>query len=185
LRTVLIGGTPFAAGRTSATGNTGLPITDVQYAFTSPYPNGVVQIYRSGELNTGFNEYTFNFQNHYTFAQGPLKGLGIFADVQTYAKNRAYYVNYPDATGSTQGTRVTRELYRLPRATVLNLGLSYRLKGLPWLGERYEFSTQLNIRNALNHYRVWVVPGSANGTQLNARLSAQPRQIVWTNTLAF
>jgi hypothetical protein len=53
------------------------------------------------------------------------------------------------------------------------------------LGNRYTFSTQLNVRNALNHYRVWVVPTSANGTVLNARLSANPRVFVWTNTISF
>jgi outer membrane receptor protein involved in Fe transport len=185
LRNVLIGATPFAAGRTSATGRTGLPISSVQYNFSSPYPNGTVVIYRSGEMNTGFNEYTLNFQNQYTFSQGVLRGLGVFFDVQTYAKNRAYYVNYPDTSGSLLGTRVARELYRLPRATVFNLGLSYRRKGLPWLGEKYQWTTQLNVRNVLNHYRVWVVPTSSNGTVLNARLSAQPRMFIWTNTLSF
>lgn len=183
LRTVLMTVDPVRGA--AATGVTGLPISRVQYQFSSPYPDGTVAIYRSGEKNTGFNELTFNLQNHYHFSAGPLKGLGIFTDVQTYAKNRAYYVNYPDPSGSLLGTRISRELYRLPRATVFNLGLSYRGRGLPWLGERYSWSTQLNVRNALNHSRVWVVPTSSNGTVLNARLSAQPRACVWTNTLAF
>jgi hypothetical protein len=182
LRTVLTTGDP--ARGTAATGAVGLPISEIQYSFRSPYPNGTVPIYQKGELNTGFNEYTINFQNHYTFENGMLRGVGLFTDVQSYYKNRAYYVNYPDATGSLLGTRVTRELYRLPRATVFNLGLSYRRK-LPWFGERFTWSTQLNIRNALNHYRVWVVPTAGNGSVLNARLSAQPRQFVWTNTLQF
>lgn len=185
LRNVLVGATPFSGGRTSATGVTGLPISRVQYAYTSPYPDGNVFIYRKGERNTGFNEYTFNFQNQFTFSQGWLKGLGVFTDVQTYAKNRAYYVNYPDVTGNLSSTRVTRELYRLPRATVFNAGLSYRRKGLPWLGDRFQWTTQLNVRNLLNHYRVWVAPTSASGAVLNARLSAQPRMFVWTNTLSF
>jgi hypothetical protein len=177
--------TPFAAGRTSATGKVGLPISSVQYAYTSPYPNGDVQIYRTGEMNTGFNEYTFNFQNRYTFSEGPVKGLRVFTDVQTYAKNRSYYVNYPDSTGSLLGTRVVRELYRLPRSTVFNLGVAYQRKGLPWVSDRIQWSTQLNVRNLLNHYRVWVVPSTANGTVLNARLSAQPRMFVWSNTVFF
>jgi outer membrane receptor protein involved in Fe transport len=183
LRTVLT--TPDPAHGTANTGAVGLPISSIQYNFTSPYPNGDVLIYQEGEKNTGFNEYTFNFQNRYDFSGGVLKGFGVFADVQTYWKNRAYYTNYPDVSGSTLGTRITRELYRLPSATVLNLGLSYRRKGLPWLGDRFTFSTQLNIKNALNHYRVWVVPTSSNGITLNARLSAQPRLFQWTNTIEF
>lgn len=59
--------------------------------------------------------------------------------MQTYAKNRAYYVNYPDATGSTLGTRVTGELYRLPRAIVLpasrigELSVFARRRGDMWM----------------------------------------------------
>lgn len=182
LRTVLTAADPVRGA--AATGAVGLPISQIQYAFTSPYPNGVVPIYQKGELNTGFNEYTLNFQNNYQFSSGMLKGFGVFTDVQTYYKNRAYYVNYPDATGSLLGTRVTRELYRLPRATVLNVGLSYRRK-LPWFGEKYTWTTQLNVRNALNHYKVWVVPTAGNGSVLNARLSAQPRHFIWTNSVSF
>ena len=182
LRTALL--TVDPAKGTAATGVTGLPISAVQYAFASPYPNGDVLIYKAGEKNTGFNEYTFNFQNNYTLETGRLKGVGIFTDVQTYAKNRAYYVNYPDASGSVLGTRITRELYRLPRATVLNAGLSYKFK-VPWLGERYTWSTQVNVRNVLNHYRVWVAPTSGNGSILNARYSAQPQMFLWTNSVNF
>jgi outer membrane receptor protein involved in Fe transport len=183
LRTVLTNVDPVRG--TAATGVVGLPISSVQYAFNSPYAGGVVPIYREGEKNVGFNELTFNFQNKYTFQSDFARGLSVFTDVQTYANNRAYYTNYPDATGSTAATRVTRVLYRYPTATVLNMGLSYTRKGLPWLGDKYAWTTQLNIRNALNHYRVWVVPTSNLGTTLNARLSAQPRSFVWTNSIAF
>lgn len=185
LQNVLIGATAYGGGRTSATGAVGLPISQIQYNFTSPYPNGHVVIYQAGEKNTGFNENTFNFQNRYQFGSGPLRGVAVFGDVQTYWKNRAYYVNYPGSNGSTLGTQVSRQLYRLPTATVVNLGVSYKHRGLPWLGGRYTWVTQLNVRNALNHYRVWVVPTASNGAVLNARLSAQPRLFVWTNTIEF
>jgi hypothetical protein len=142
-------------------------------------------IYKAGEKNVGFNEYTFNFQNKYSFREGFLSGLSVLTDVQTYAKNRAYYTNYPGVGGSTAATKVTRLLYRYPTATVFNFGLSYRHKGLPWFGDKYTWSTQVNVRNALNHYKVWVVPTSALGTTLNARLSALPRSFMWTNTVEF
>lgn len=186
LRTALMAADPVHG--TAATGTTGLPISAIQYALPAPglpYANGTVVIYRAGEKNTGFNEYTFNFQNRYRFSTGPLRGLSVFTDVQTYAKNRAYYVNYPDATGSLLSTRITRELYRLPRATVFNVGLGYSHKGFPWLGDKYTWNTQLNIRNVLDHSRVWVLPTASNGTILNARLSALPRQFIWTNTVSF
>ena len=45
--------------------------------------------------------------------------------------------------------------------------------------------TQLNVRNAFNHFPVWVLPSPANGNTLNARVSALPREFVWTNSLSF
>jgi outer membrane receptor protein involved in Fe transport len=183
LKTVLTTADPVRG--TAATGVTGLPITSTQYTFTSPFPNGEVLIYKAGEKNTGFNEYTLNFQNNYTFSSGFLKGFGVFTDVQTYLKNRAYYTVYPGSGNSTSAAKQVRALYRLPTATVLNLGFSYRIRRLPWLSEKYQLATQLNVRNALNHYNVWVIPSPGNGNTLNARLSAQPRQFLWTNTLSF
>ncbi len=184
LRTVLTAVDP--ARGSAATGVVGLPISKIQYGnYTSPYADGRVVIYRAGEKNVGFNEYTFNFQNKYTFTNGFARGLTVLADMQTYAKNRAYYTNYPDASGSTLATKVVRVLYRYPTATVFNVGLSYSHRGLPWLGDKYTWSTQLNIKNALNHYRVWVVPTSALATTLNARLSALPRSFIWTNSIEF
>ncbi len=105
----------------------------------------------------------------------------MLCDVQAHAKNRAYYVNYPDANGSTLGIDVDRRLFRLPDAAILNLGLSYRCK----LNDALGWTTQLNVRNVLNDHRVWVVPSPGNGAVLNARLSAQPRQWIWTNTFTF
>lgn len=183
LRTVLMAIDP--AKGAAATGATGLPVSSVQYNFATPYAGGLVPIYREGEKNVGFNEYTFNLQNSYAFQSGLAKGFSVFTDVQTYANNRAYYTNYPDATGSTVATRVIRVLYRYPRSTVFNLGLSYSRKGVPWLGEKCSWSTQVNVRNLLNHYRVWIVPTSTLATTLNARLSAQPRTFLWTNSLNF
>jgi outer membrane receptor protein involved in Fe transport len=181
LRTVLMNVDPVKGS--AATGVTGLPISQVQYNFASPYSDGNVVIYKAGEKNVGFNEYVFNFQNKYKFTTGFLKGFSVFTDVQTYAKNRAYYVSYPGAGGSTAATKVNRVLYSYPRTTVFNLGLNYRHKGLPWLGDKYTWSTQLNVRNLTNHYRVWVVPTQT--AALNARLSTLPRSFVWSNTVEF
>jgi outer membrane receptor protein involved in Fe transport len=166
---------------TAATGVTGLPVSQNQYGFVSAYPDDTVLIYKAGERNTGFNEYTFNFTNHYDFREGFLKGVGVLVDLQTYYKNRAYYTIYPGSGSSTSAAKQVRMLYRLPAATQLNLGVSYRRK----LMGKYAWSSQLNIRNALNHYRVWVVPTPGNGNTLNARLSANPREFVWSNSIEF
>lgn len=182
LRTALMTVDPTRG--TAATGVAGLPIAQIQYNYTRIFPDDLVTIYKSGEKNTGFNEYAFNFQSNYTFSSGWLKGFSVLNDVQTFWKNRAYYTIYPGAGGATTAAKQTRALYRLPSATVLNLGLSYRHK-LWGRFERYSWSTQINVRNAFNHYKVLVLPTAGNGATLNARLSTQPRTIIWTNTFSF
>jgi outer membrane receptor protein involved in Fe transport len=166
----------------SATGVTGLPLSAMQYAWANP-GNGTVTVVQAGDKNTGINEYTFNFQNRYQFSEGFLRGFGVFTDLRTYYKNRAYYTQY-FPTGTSNTLRATRVLYRLPSATVINLGLSYHHK-LWGRFDRFNWQTQLNMNNALNHYRVWVLPNSSNGVNLQARLSTAPRQFVWTNTISF
>ena len=151
--------------------------------YTNP-GNGEILVVAEGDKNTGINEYNFNFQNNYSFSQGMLKGLGVFTGVRTYYKNRAYYTSYFPPGAGTNPLRAQRMLYRLPTSTVFDLGLSYRFK-LPGRLERFSFTTQLNINNALNHYKVWVLPSNTNGAVLNARLSAMPRQFIWTNTIGF
>ncbi len=171
LRTILTAVDPLRG--TAATGTPGLPLSAMQYNFQSPYPNGMYTIYQAGDKNTGFNEYSLNFQNNYTVSAGILKGLSLFTDVRTYAQNRAYYVFDPVAR--------SRSLYRLPRSTIFNAGLTYRHK----ITEKFLWTTQLNIQNVFNHYKVWVLPDAPNRQTLLARLSAQPREFIWTNTISF
>ncbi len=166
----------------SATGVNGLPLSEMQYNWANP-GNGTIVVVEAGDKNTGINEYSFNFQNEYSFPRGWLKGFGVFANLRTYYKNRAYYTQYFPA-GTSNTLKAARVLYRLPTATVINLGLTYERK-LPGRLNHYVWKTQLNVDNALNHYRVWVVPNSSNGANLQARLSAQPRLFIWTNTISF
>lgn len=182
LRNTLLAVDP--AKGTAATGVTGLPITAVQYTFTSPYPNGLVTIYREGEKNTGFNEYSFNFQNNYSVSEGSLKGLRLFTNVASYLKNRAYYTIYPGAGNATTAAKQVRQLYRLPTMVTFNYGIGYSHK-LWGRFQRYGWSTQLNVNNAFNHDRVWILPTAANGNTLNARQSASPREFIWSNTVTF
>lgn len=157
----------------AATGVTGLPITAVQYAYTSPYPNGIYTIYAEGDKNTGFNKYSFNFQTNYTFSSGVLKGLGLFGDARTFWENQAYYVFDP-ATGA-------RSLYSIPSTTMFNAGVNYTFKSK----RRFVWKTQINVRNLFDDYDVLVMPSASNINVLGARLSAQPREIVWSNTISF
>lgn len=167
---------------TAATGVTGLPISAMQYNYVNPN-NGVITVVEAGDKNTGINEYSFNFQNSYSFQEGVLKGLSVFFDVQRTIKNRAYYtITFP--AGSTNTLQGVRSLYRMPDLTVCGLGLSYTHK-LPGKLDRYVWTTRLNVKNLFDQSEVIIMPNVTNSAQLRARLDAQPRQLIWSNTISF
>lgn len=166
----------------AATGVTGLPISAIQYNFTNPN-NGVITVVKSGDKNTGINEYSFNFQNNYSFDSGVLKGLSLFFDVRSTIRNRAYYtISFP--TGSNNTVQGTRSLYRMPDLVVCGLGISYK-HSLPGRLRHLTWSTQLNIKNLFDKSNAIVMPNPTNAAQLRARLVAQPRLFVWSNNISF
>jgi hypothetical protein len=169
-----------AHGGAAATGVTGLPISAMQYDWPGR-GSGVITLVQAGERNTGINEYSFNFQSHYTFAAGRLKGFGLFTGLRAFARNRAYYTQVFPAGGTGSAVQAERVLYRLPNDAVFDLNLSYRRK----LVGGAEWTTQLNINNVFDRAEVTLMPNPTNAAQLRARLSNLPRQIIWTNTLRF
>lgn len=164
------------------TGVTGLPLSAIQYNYTSP-SNGVITVAQAGDKNTGIDEYSFNFQSNYTFDGGVLRGLGIFFDARSTIRNRGYYtITFP--AGTTNVIQGTRTLYRQPDLTIYGLGLSYNVK-LPGRLHRLTWETRLNIKNLFDHSDVVIMPNPTNSAQLRAKLDAQPRQLIWSNTIRF
>ncbi|HWA25015.1 MAG TPA: TonB-dependent receptor plug domain-containing protein [Lacunisphaera sp.] len=170
----------LAHGGAAATGVAGLPFGARQYQWANA-GDGVITVVRAGDRNTGINEYACNFQSNYAFSTGRLKGFGVFTSVRAFARNRAYYALVFPATGGGTSVRAERVLYRLPGSTVVDLNFSYRRT----FHDRYEWSTQLNINNVFDRAEVTVAPNPANAAQPRARLSALPRQFIWTNSLRF
>jgi len=164
------------------TGVTGLPLSAIQYNYTSP-SGGVITVVKAGDKNTGINEYSVNFQNKYTFDSGPLNGLAVFFDVNSKLNDRSYYtITFP--TGSTNTLQGVRSLVSKPDLVTYGLGISYKLK-LPGRLNKFTWSTQLNIKNLLDKSDVIVMPLNTNASQLRAVLSAQPRLFVWSNSINF
>jgi hypothetical protein len=66
----------------------------------------------------------------------------------------------------------------------VNLSLSYSYK----IG-RYVWKTQLNVNNAFNKYKVELRPdastGYTNEQNIGATFVGEPRQYIWTNSIAF
>lgn len=167
----------------AATGRTGLPISAIQYAFVNPH-DGLITVVKEGDKNTGLNEWSLNFQNHYSLESGPLRGLAMFFDVRATLRNRAYYTSRFPTSSTGNAFQAVRELFRMPDNVVCGLGLSYRHKlGGPFHG--LTWSTQVNVRNLFDKSDVWIMPNPANAAQLRARLSSSPRSVVWTNTIDF
>lgn len=181
LRTAL-GAHPVALlhGGASATGVTGLPIDARQYQWANA-GDGIITVVKAGDKNTGINEYAFNFQSNYSFETGRLKGLGLFVGLRAFARNRAYYTQVFPTGVTGSAVQAERELYRLPDAAFLDLNFSYRRK----LRGGGEWTTQFNINNVFDRAEVTVMPNPANAAQSRARLSALPRQFIWTNTFRF
>jgi outer membrane receptor protein involved in Fe transport len=164
------------------TGVTGLPLSAIQYNYTSP-SGGVITVVKSGDKNTGINEYSFNFQNNYSFDSGMLKGLSIFFDANAKLKDRSYYtITFP--AGSTNTLQGVRSLYSKPDIVIYGLGVAYKLK-LPGRLNKLTWSTQLNVKNLFDKSDVLIMPLNTNSSQLRATLSADPRQVIWSNSISF
>jgi outer membrane receptor protein involved in Fe transport len=160
---------------------TGLPVSDIPYAFNDPAGlNGVVEISSAGEPTLGHPLYRFVFTNTYDVTEGWLRGTTIGATVRWDIDKSNYWYTEPNGKGGT-----VRKLFKEAQVNPqVNLTLGYSRK----FG-RYGFRTQMNVNNLFNKYQVEVRPAAASGYTVEDALTAtfvgQPRQYVWTNTVSF
>jgi hypothetical protein len=163
------------------------PISSIQYAWGDPNGHkGVITPILGGDRTIGYSHYTFSFTNSYTFDEGWLKGLGLLTNVNASYQYRSHY--YPvfgpgQSPGVTPFVNLTRQLYTRPTIATVDLGLSYSRK--IW---GRTFSTQVNIQNAFNHYKLLFPPNPTAATApfVTAYVrTAEPRLWVWTNSIAF
>jgi len=173
-------------GAKAATGVTGLPITAIQYAWGDPNKHqGVISPIIAGDKTNGYAPYAFSFTNQYTFDQGWLKGVGVLGTVNANYEYRSHY--YPvfgpgQVAGTTPFNQLERKLYTRPTIATLDLGVSYTHKFL----KRYTFTTQLNVQNATNHYRLLFPPSTSGNPPYNNYVrTVEPRTWIWTNSIAF
>jgi outer membrane receptor protein involved in Fe transport len=158
-------------GRTIGTGRAGMPISQHQLGFVSPFPDAVV-IQKPGETATGFADYSVSTSAIYTFSSDRfLKGLSLGPTVTAKNMMRAYYYN--DAAGN-------RVLKRYPDQVQVSMMVGYSRK----FG-RYTWNTQFNVNNAFNTISVSHLPDLGTGRNIDARRDAMPRSYIWTNTVTF
>ncbi len=172
-----------------ATGVTGLPISSIQIdASNNPLitgyiaPPGAITPVMSGDKATGYPVWSFHLTNSYTIASGWLKGLKLGGTVHTTSQYRAYYYYTKGLNGTIGGGG--RQIFFMPGGMTFDgiLGYSRRFRRVTW-------STQLNVYNLFNHYRVYVQPDVVNSYSnplaLSTNYNAQPRSFRWSTTVAF
>jgi outer membrane receptor protein involved in Fe transport len=159
------------------TGVTGLPITQMQINPGFKLP-GDIRTSTQGDRTSGYPELSFNFTNVYTFREGWARGIRLGGSALLGWRQTSFYY-FPAGVAIESGKQ---EVYRYPDQRRFDLIAGYTRK----FG-RLTFSTQLNVSNLFNRYRVIIVPNITGGWAgpLNATFDQQPRSFQWTNTIAF
>jgi outer membrane receptor protein involved in Fe transport len=165
------------------TGATGLPISNYQLdtALSGVVPLGSLDAVRAGDQTWGYPEYSVTVTGVHEWTAGPIKGFKLGGTLALNWRDLAFNY-YPN--GFTGANFSNETPFRLPMVPELDLIAGYRRR----LG-RVTWSTQINVFNLLNHYKVVVYPGVATGwttpSGLTANLDQQPRNFAWTNTISF
>jgi outer membrane receptor for ferric coprogen and ferric-rhodotorulic acid len=170
------------SGVQSRTLRAGRPISEIPYAFDDPAGlNGVLVLSETGEPTIGHPLYRFVFTNTYDVTEGMLRGLTIGGTVRWDIDKRTYWYQEPGGTGGSSIRKLYKEVDINPQVSPF-LGYKRRFG-------RYSFSTQLNVNNIFNKYKVDLRPSATTGftreDEIGATFVGEPRQYVWTNRIGF
>jgi hypothetical protein len=170
-----------SAGTTVGTGKVGLPISQHQLSFADPNGHrGSIPAVQQGLPTTSYAKYSLSWTNNYTFDSTFLKGLMLGGTARYKGKDRSYYFNQTilDAAGKPQ-SQLT--LFGLPDATYVDFMASYGFR----LPGKIRCTLQLNVHNALDRYKVIILPNIASGAPQLARYTNDPRLTVLTARFNF
>lgn len=165
------------ANGTAITGVVGLPISQIQYNWIDVgNNNGIIIAALKDEDTFGYAALRFSLTNRYDFSEGVLRGLKLGVSLNDSMQNRTYYYSSPDGI---------RRLFSAPTIGVqVNPWVTYQHK----FG-RFTWTTQLNVSNLFNHYKLGFQPNNGLGftdpKHVGASFYGQPRMYVWTNTISF
>ena len=165
------------------TGKAGLPISSYQLnpALSGVTPVNTIYAVQAGNQTWGYPQFSFNYTTTYSFSEGWLKGAKLGGTGTLNWRSLASYY-YPNGFTGANFSEQTR--FYLPPTRQLDLIAGYGHK----FG-RYTWSTQVNVNNVINRYRVVIYPDVVTGwtvpASLTANLVQQPRSYVWTNTFSF
>ncbi len=159
----------------------GQPVSAIPYAYSDPAGyKGVAVLSKSGEPTIGHPLYRFVWTNAYQFTETRLRGLVVGATITWDHDKRTYWYTEPDGKGGN-----IRKLYKeaeLP--PIWKAFARYSRK----VG-RYMFTTQINVDNMFNAYKVDLRPSGTTGftveNAIGATFVGEPRAYFWTNTVSF
>jgi len=165
------------------TGKTGLPLAtsyQLNTALSGVTPVGVVEAAEPGGATYGYPQYAVSLTNIYEFSTERLKGFELGG---TFSANARYLVKYY-YNGLTTATPGNLQKFYYPSLLKFDLitGYSHRFRRFTW-------SSQVNVNNLFNHYKVILYPNYSSGfttpSTIAANLYGQPRAYVWTNRISF
>lgn len=164
------------------TGATGLPISAYQLnpALSGVTPVGVVNGADPGGQTFGYPAYAFNFTSVYEFSQGWLHGFKLGGTASAHWKHIVSYYY----SGVNQATPGNLQKFSYPTQARFDLitGYSHKFRRFTW-------SSQVNVNNLFNRYRVVLFPNVNSGytvpSAIRANFYGQPRVYSWTNSFKF
>ena len=123
---------------------------------------------------------TFNYTSVYSFESGLLRGFKIGGSYQGAWKRGVFYY-YPDTIARGPSNRA---LFRWPTQCTFQ-----GIAGYDWKWRRTKVSTQINVSNLFNHYRIMIIPalngGYSAATGLDATFLDQPRAYTVSTRISF
>jgi hypothetical protein len=140
-------------------------------------PVGVVKGAEPGGQTFGYPALAANFTNVYEFSSGWLKGFKLGGTVSAQGK---YIVSYYYPGVAT----LNLQKFSYPTSARFDLitGYSHRF-------QRFTWSSQVNVSNLFNTYRVVLFPNVNSGytvpSAIRANFYGQPRAYTWTNSIKF
>ncbi|HEY0947007.1 MAG TPA: hypothetical protein VGD81_17125, partial [Opitutaceae bacterium] len=137
-----------------------------------------------GKATPSQREWRWNAITNYVFDQGRLKGFGVGGAVRWEDKAAiGYYAAPADPDGIIRELDVNRPIFD-ESETHFDFWVSYRFKGLPWLGEKVGTKLQLNVRDAFENGGLKPISANPDGTPSAFRI-VEPRQWYLTATFDF
>jgi hypothetical protein len=171
--------------------NAGFNVTELgaaqrvqDYYFTNIDPVMRTAKRLEGKVSPEQRKWRWNFITNYVFDRNALKGLGVGGAARW--EDRAaigYYGTAPDPDGVIRSLDVDRPIFGGQEFHV-DLWVSYRLRSLPWLGDKVRTKLQVNVRDALEHGGLEPIAVNPDGQKIAFRIK-DPRQWFFTATFEF